>query len=123
MRKTMIRKETLTTIDNWEHPTADEVEEMFKLCSNTIQDLGHILGVTAATLVRWKKSGISYADWALLAFLAGKGDIVRPENTEQDIEAKLENLAKVSFIYHKKLSDMQSYNSLSKKLLKNKNNS
>ena len=113
----MIRKETLTSYDKWVQPTEEEIAEMIKLCGKTVDTISRQLGISSVTLQRWKRTGISYSDWALLAFMAG--DIVRPENTEEDVEAKLESLAKVSYIYHKKLSDIVEKNKL-KKILRKK---
>ena len=115
----MIRKVTLTSYDKWVQPTEEEIAEMIKLCGKTVDTISRQLGISSVTLQRWKRTGISYSDWALLAFMAGKGDIVRPENTEEDVEAKLESLAKVSYIYHKKLSDIVEKNKL-KKILRKK---
>lgn len=89
----MIRKETLTSYDKWVQPTEEEIAEMLKLCGKTVDTISRQLGISSVTLQRWKRTGISYSDWALLAFMAGKGDIVRPENTEEDVEAKLESLS------------------------------
>ena len=52
-------------------------------------------------------------------FVFNLAGINRPENTEEDVEAKLESLAKVSYIYHKKLSDIVEKNKL-KKILRKK---
>ena len=91
----MIRKETLTSYDKWVQPTEEEIAEMIKLCGKTVDTISRQLGISSVTLQRWKRTGISYSDWALLAFMAGKGDIVRPENTEEDVEAEKNKLKKI----------------------------
>jgi hypothetical protein len=117
----MIRKETFTTYDKWTPPTLEEIKEMLFICagSDKLEDLARILGLTPPTLRRWTRVGISYANWVLLSYIAGKGDILRPEHTEEDIEAKLQRLAGTSFIYHKKLNDLKEMKALSKKINKN----
>lgn len=115
----MIRKETLVPADKWVRPTKDEIIELCEMVAPDITSLAKRLGVSYLSVSRWRCVGnIQYPTWALLALLAGKGDITRPNDTEEDLEEKIQKCSGTMVIYRIKLNEIVRKNKIKKKLLK-----
>lgn len=81
MKEANIRLECLRpATDNWQKPTAEEVQEVFRVGGFTKSHAADFLGLGESgdrTIRRWTsgETEISYANWALLCDFAGLGVI------------------------------------------------
>lgn len=115
----MIRKETFTTADKWVKPTKEEIVELLEKVAKDMTLISKILDVSYMTISRCRCTGnISYSTWALLALLAGKGDITRPNDTEEDLEEKIKRCSSEMVIYRIKLAEIERKNKIKRKLSK-----
>ena len=108
----MIRPETMTDYAHWTQPTGEEISELLDECSSvrgvSLINFAAMIGVSYSAVALWKtgKSKITYSTWALLCYMAGKGDIVTPENTEEDIQKKIARCHVSSSMYKLRLINM-----------------
>ena len=99
MEEIMIRNETLRSYLTWVKPNKNEIDEVIVATGYDEEELSTLMGISKVTLQRWRLGNVDipYANWALLCYLTGNGDILEDETKLNNLNKKM-NRAKKYFI-------------------------
>lgn len=106
----MIRKETLRSYLSWAKPNKNEIDEVIIATGYGEEELSTMMGISKVTLQRWRmgKVDIPYANWALLCYLTGNGDIIEDESKLTNLNKKMNRARKYFIQYSSSVKEKES---------------